>query len=136
MFGPTAPRSSFSEELGDFAFVSWHPPSAAVEAPSGVSWPPGVDTILDFVQSTWPEDVVRATRIVFCESMAGQHQDTYNLDTDNGGPMQINWYTWAGYFESIYGWSWEQIVTDLPTHFQAARHIYDRAGSWAPWGCY
>jgi hypothetical protein len=106
------------------------------ESAEPAPWPPSAETVLTLVQVTWPEDRAVATWIVQCESKAGQHPDTYSLDAVNAGPMQINYYTWARYFEQVYGWSWEQVVTDIDIHFMAARHIYDRAGGWAPWGCY
>jgi hypothetical protein len=49
--------------------------------------------------------------------------------------MQLDRYTWEPFFESGYGWSWEQVVTDIHIHLRASRIIYDRAGSWSAWRC-
>lgn len=129
------PGHAFAEvsAASEPTYLDWFP--LDLLRPQPREWPPSVETILALVQQTWPEDTLRATRIVFCESKAGQHERTYDLDADNGGPMQISYYAWAAYFEALYGWSWQQIVTDLQVHFQAARHIYERSG-WSAWGCY
>jgi len=94
------------------------------------------DRLIALVQAAWPEDPATATRILICESQAGEHADTFSVDAPNGGPMQLNRDTWAGYFQELYGWTWEQVVTDIGVHLKAARVIYDRAGDWTPWRCY
>lgn len=100
--------------------------------------PPVVPTrerLIALAQATWPHDPETAVRILVCESQAGDHPDTFSLEAENGGPMQLNRSTWEPYFAAMNGWTWEQLVTDEAIHFQAARIIYDRAGGWAPWRC-
>jgi hypothetical protein len=70
-----------------------------------------------------------------CESRAGEHPDTYSLTRANGGPMQINRVTWERFFRVNHGWTWEQVVTDIDIHLQAARIIYERSRGWSPWRC-
>ncbi len=99
------------------------------------AWPPTSERLLEWAQATWPEDPRTAVRILLCESKAGQDGETYLLEAANGGPMQLNQYTWAPFFEANYGWTWGQVVTDMDIHFRAARVIYDRARGWSPWRC-
>jgi hypothetical protein len=93
------------------------------------------DRLIQLVQETWPEDPDTAVRILICESHAADDDKTYDVDAANGGPMQLDRYTWAPYFEANYGWSWDQVVNDIPIHLQAARLVYDRAEGWGPWSC-
>lgn len=94
------------------------------------------ERIILMVEETWPEDPRTAVRILECESKSGDHADTFSLEAANAGPMQLNQATWRPFFEIGYGWSWEQVVTDIATHLRAARIIYDRASGWGPWRCY
>lgn len=117
---------------------------STVQAPAGAAhfdvipepWPPGRERLIELVKATWPEDPWTATRVLECESRAGTHADTYSVTAANGGPMQLNRYTWEPFFAANYGWSWEQVVTDVPIHLQAARIIYDRSKGWGPWRCH
>jgi hypothetical protein len=111
-------------------------PEAPPETPEVPVWPPARETVIAAVMAAWPEDPATAVSVLLCESDAGQHPDTYDLEADNGGPMQINWWTWHAYFQEGHGWAWEQVVTDLGIHLQASRIIYDRAGGWFPWSCW
>ena len=71
-----------------------------------------------------------------CESGHGTHPDTYKLDAENGGRLQLNRQTWANFFLDNYGWTWEQVVNDLDTHLHAAAIVWERAGQiFAPWTC-
>jgi hypothetical protein len=94
------------------------------------------DRLIALVRQTWPEDPETATRILVCESHAGQDAATYDVDAANGGPMQLDRYTWAPFFLANYGWTWDQVVNDVHVHLQAARIVYDRAGGWTPWRCF
>jgi hypothetical protein len=93
------------------------------------------DRLIEMVQATWPEDPSTATRILICESDAGDDPDTYDVTAANGGPMQLDRYTWAPFFAEGYGWTWDQVVTDVQLNLQAARVVYDRARGWSPWRC-
>jgi hypothetical protein len=93
------------------------------------------DRLIQLVAANWPEDPDTAVRILICESQGGEHPDTFSLEAANGGPMQLNRFTWEPYFAARTGWTWEQIVADIDIHLQAARIIYDRAGGWEPWRC-
>jgi hypothetical protein len=93
------------------------------------------DLIIEMVAATWPEDPDTAVRILMCESHGGENPDAFSLETPNGGPMQLNRFTWEPFFAGLNGWTWEQIVTDINIHLQAARIIYDRWGGWEPWRC-
>ncbi|HEY7270372.1 MAG TPA: hypothetical protein VH951_11140 [Dehalococcoidia bacterium] len=121
---PATPDSFFREVYG---FVTM--PAPAVEPPLTR------DRMIELVRETWPEDPDRATRILLCESGAGDDPGTYDLDAPNGGPMQISHYTWAAYFHDGFGWEWQQVVDDIHIHLAAARIIYDRAGGWSAWRC-
>jgi hypothetical protein len=103
---------------------------------AGPFGPPAPDMLAQRVAATWPEDADRALRILHCESTDGLNPYTYDLGAANGGPMQINRYTWADYFSESFGWSWDEVVKNLDIHLKAARHVYDRSGSWYPWECY
>ena len=109
-------------------------PLALVETEIAPQWPPSVEDVIAGVRQTWPEDPDRAVRVVYCESKYGTHVRTYDLEAANGGPMQINRFTWKWYFEAYYGWSWDAVVADLQTHLAAARIIYDSSG-WSAWSC-
>ena len=93
------------------------------------------ERLIQLVQETWPEDPDTAVRILVCESHAGDDPRTYDLEAPNGGPMQLDRYTWAPFFAEGYGWTWEQLVTDVHVHLLASRIIYDRAGGWSAWRC-
>jgi hypothetical protein len=129
-------------EARGFSGLSWSyaqprmPEFHVLLPPSPEPEPLTPERILALVQAAWPEDSVRAARILMCESKAGAHEDTFSLSAPNGGPMQLNRFTWEPYFEANFGWTWEQIVTNIDVHLLAARHIYDRAGGWSPWRCY
>jgi hypothetical protein len=69
-----------------------------------------------------------------CESGHGTDPRTYDLTAENGGRMQINKATWAGFFLETEGWTWEQIVLDDATNFWAACIIWQRNG-WSAWSC-
>ena len=75
-------------------------------------------------------------RVELCESNNGLDPDTYSLDAPNGGRLQINKGTWAGYFWLHYGWTWEQIVLDDHTNRVAGFIIWERNSGWTPWECY
>lgn len=48
--------------------------------------------------------------------------------------MQINRATWEPFFWGR--WTWEQIVLDDPTNYQAAYIIWERSGeTWDQWSC-
>jgi hypothetical protein len=117
----------------DWIVLARHPGETEAEP---APWPPEAATVIASVQAKWPEDRSRAVGVLLCESKAGQDDRTYDLNAENGGPMQINKATWASYFEAVYGWTWEQVVTDLDIHMAAARHIYDRSNGWFAWNCW
>jgi hypothetical protein len=96
--------------------------------------PPPREVVIEFVRATFPEDPDTAEQIVRCESGAGQHPRTYDLEASHAGPMQLARSVWEPYFEAHYGWSWETVVTYLPVHMRAARIVWER-GSWAAWEC-
>jgi hypothetical protein len=77
--------------------------AAPSEAPAPQWWPPSPNFLIELAQVTWPEDQPTAVRILDCESKAGTHEDTYLLEANNGGPMQINRETWRPFFEANYG---------------------------------
>lgn len=112
---------------------------ASVSAPSplvsNVEPPLSHDRLIELVRQTWPDDPDGAARILICESHAGDDSKTWDVDAPSGGPMQLDHFTWAPYFEANYGWTWNQVVTDIHIHLQAARIVYDRAGGWEPWSC-
>ena len=96
----------------------------------------------DLICQVFPEQPLKAINVGLCESGLGRHPDTFRLDALHGGPFQIayRWQPggpgidgWGEFFLANYGWTWEQVVTDPTIHVAAARVIYDRSGSWAPW---
>ena len=97
--------------------------------------PPLPETLVERVRSRFPEDPDTAENILRCESRAGADPDAWDLSQPDGGPMQINRATWEDVLYEDYGWTWSQVVFDLPTHLRAARVIYERAGGWEDWSC-
>lgn len=89
------------------------------------------------MRATWPDGQAQAVAVATCESHLGQDVATYDLEDENGGPMQLNRATWKPFFEAApYHWPWERVVRDLATHFAAARIVFDRSSGWGPWSCY
>jgi len=71
-----------------------------------------------------------------CESHHGTDPETYNLEAENGGRLQVNRDTWRDFFMETKGWTWEQIVLDDPTNYQAGYIIWERWGrTWGAWSC-
>ncbi len=95
-----------------------------------------MDTYLRVLAKTaWPEDTAAALNILHCESRTGRDPNAWRTDAPDGGPYQINRFTWERFFLDRYGWSWEQITRDPATNTAAARIIYDRTGDWSAWSC-
>jgi hypothetical protein len=111
------------------------PSTEALPIPTSTAWPPPPEEVVSQVRATFPEDPDTAERIVFCESRAGQHPRTYDLEVGHAGPMQIAKRVWEPFFRDRYGWDWEEVVRNLSVHLQAARIIWERSG-WAAWECY
>ena len=103
--------------------------------PSGLYDP----MLVELICRAWPEQMAKAVAVAKCESDLGRHPDTYRLDRPHGGPFQLSrqWSAdgdgWERYFREKYGWSWDQVVTDVIIHVAAAREVYDRSGGWSPW---
>lgn len=138
--GEVRPDEGRPESVGELLSRG---PGDGGEALDAWSWPTEAE-VRALVVATWPEAADRALAVARCESGMGQHPRTFDLDASSGGPMQIERYWtnpdgtvggWGPYFERTYGWTWEQVVRDLPTHFRAARIIYERAGGFGPWTC-
>ena len=96
----------------------------------------------DLICLVFPEQIEKAINVGLCESGLGRDPNTFLLHLRHGGPFQIayRWQDdgpgidgWAEFFAVNYGWTWEQVVTNPGIHVAAARVIYDRSGSWAPW---
>jgi len=69
-----------------------------------------------------------------CESTWGLDATAYDLTRPQGGRMQIDRGTWAAFFLESEGWTWEQIVLDDRTNYEAALRVWERAGrTWGPW---
>lgn len=94
---------------------------------------PTLDSILAAAARAWPEQPEKAQAVALCELGGWANPVAFDLAREHGGPMQIARTWWESFFFNNYGWAWEQIVFDLDVHFAAARIIYDRSGSWAPW---
>jgi hypothetical protein len=122
--------------------LQWHTVTENLRLPRSLSpeasnpGPTTPDVLAGRVAATWPEDADRALRILHCESTDGLDPETYDLGAANGGPLQINRYTWADYFSGAFGWTWDEVVNNLDIHLRAARYVYDNSGSWYPWECY
>jgi hypothetical protein len=127
-----APRADDSAKLMPPADNS-EPGARLIEA-SMTATPPEED-LIRLVKETFPEDSRRAMKILGCESTNGQNPAAYDPNADNAGPMQINRW-WEPYFREHFGWSWHDLISNVHINLQAARVIYDDAGSWEPWECF
>lgn len=99
---------------------------------------PTLDLILEYARATFPEAPEVAARITACEINGypdpGVAAIVFDTERAYGGPMQLARAVWAPVFAAV-GWQWDSVVMDLPTHFAAARIVYERAGGFGPWGC-
>jgi len=110
-------------------------PTPTLENVPAAPEPPATEHVVALAIETWPEDPVRATRVLYCESRAGQDPRTYDTEAANGGPYQLNRDVWAPFFQARFGWTWETVVKDVDVHMRAARIVYERGGGWDPWAC-
>jgi hypothetical protein len=101
------------------------PEPAAAPAPA----PTGGGSVEDAIATYFGDVYDKAIRVARCES--GLNPSAVSAGGGNWGLFQINTVHRA-LVESM-GYSWDQIL-DPYVNAAVARHIYDNAGGWGPWG--
>jgi len=129
---PTAPAlASPNDVAAALRYLAATQPAPEPAAPAEPApAPTGGGSVEDAIATYFGDVYDKAIRVARCES--GLNPSAVSAGGGNWGLFQINKVHQA-LVESM-GYSWDQIL-DPYVNAAVARHIYDGAGGWSPWGC-
>ena len=126
---PTAPALAQPDDIATalrYLAATQPAPEPAAPAPA----PTGGGSVEDAIATYFGDVYDKAIRVARCESSLDP--SAVSAGGGNWGLFQIN-KVHRALVESM-GYSWDQIL-DPYVNSAVARHIYDSAGGWSPWGC-